>query len=114
MAGVRIVFYRDRGGGAPVKKWLEGLSQRALDKCTAKLEALKALGNRLGPPSVSPLRDGIFELKAVESSNHYRILFFYQPGRIVVLANAFLKKQNKVPNREIDKAVKRRNGLPPA
>jgi len=51
------------------------------------------------------------ELGISESGNQYRILFFYQPGKIVVLAHAFFKKQNKVPNREIETAIKRKKAF---
>lgn len=111
MAGVRIVFYMDGRGGAPVKKWLDVLPERAFHKCIAKLEMLREAGSRLGPPIVKSLRDGILELRVSESGNQYRILFFFQPGKRAVLAHAFLKKQNKVPNKEIEKALKRKRSF---
>jgi len=108
MNGVRLVFYMDGRGGAPVKKWMDDLPERVRDKCMAKLSALKRFGHQLGPPTVKALRDGILELRVSSSGNQYRILFFFCPGKIVVLAHAFIKKGQKVPNREIDKALQRK------
>jgi phage-related protein len=108
MNGVRIVFFMDGRGVAPVLKWLDGLPVRALDKCMARLELLGQHGHTLGPPSVKPLRNGLLELRVVSSGNQYRLLFFFHGGRIVVLAHAFLKKTNRVPKKEIAIALKRK------
>lgn len=108
MNGVRVVFFMDGRGSAPVLQWLEKLPGKAMDKCLARLELLQQLGTRLGPPSVKPLRDGILELRVVSAGNHYRILFFHSGGKVIVLAHAFLKKTNAVPTREIETALRRK------
>ena len=50
--------------------------------------------------------DGLFEIRVEYGSNIYRIFCCFDEGRIVVLFNAFQKKTQKTPQKEIDKALK--------
>ena len=50
--------------------------------------------------------DGIFEIRVEYESNIYRILCFFDAGNLIVLINAFQKKSQKTPKKEIELAVK--------
>ena len=50
------------------------------------------------------LEDGIFELRAKSGSDISRVLYFFMIGRIIVLTNGFIKKTQKTPKNEIEKA----------
>lgn len=50
--------------------------------------------------------DGIYEIRIEFESNIYRILFFFDKRNLVVLINAFTKKTQKTPLKEITKAEK--------
>ena len=50
--------------------------------------------------------DGLYEIRIQQGSDIFRILCFFDHGRLVVLANGFHKKTNKIPQNEIDKALK--------
>jgi len=41
-----------------------------------------------------------------QGSNIYRIFSFFDKGNLVVLGNAFLKKTQKTPKQELEKALK--------
>ena len=49
---------------------------------------------------------GLFEIKIEFESNIYRIFCCFDEGRIVVLFNAFQKKTQKTPQKEIEKALR--------
>ncbi len=49
--------------------------------------------------------DGLFEIRVKYGSNIYRIFCCFDEGRIVVLFNAFQKKTQKTPQKEIEKAL---------
>ena len=49
--------------------------------------------------------DGLFEIRVEFGSNIYRIFCCFDEGRIVVLFNAFQKKTQKTPQKEIEKAL---------
>ena len=108
MSSVTIVYFIDGRGHSPVEKWLDGLPDKARDKCYAKLEMLEEYGPEIGMPTVKPLRDKIFEVRAQSFGNQYRILFTVCTGRIALLAHAILKKTREVPNKDIDIALKRK------
>lgn len=64
-----------------------------------------------GPPRNNPdaskaLRDKIYELREPTTrGGTLRVLYFYDEGRVIVCANACLKKRNKTPDDLIDAAV---------
>jgi phage-related protein len=49
---------------------------------------------------------GLYEIRVEVSNNIYRIFSFFDQGNLVVLGNAFLKKTQKIPKQEIEKAIK--------
>jgi len=48
--------------------------------------------------------DGLFEIRVEYQSNCFRIFCCFDEGNLVILLNAFVKKTDKLPRREIDKA----------
>ncbi len=48
--------------------------------------------------------DGIWEVRVITTFRSIRILCFQDEGELVVLTNCFLKKTQKTPKKEIDKA----------
>ena len=65
-------------------------------------------GDELREPYSKPLGDGIFELRAKVGTDISRVLyFFYYQGRII-LTHGFVKKAQKTPPSEIEKAKKYR------
>lgn len=55
------------------------------------------------------IRDGIYEFRVSCRNSAFRIFFIYDGTEIVVLFNAFQKKTQKTPNKEIEKAIKLKN-----
>jgi phage-related protein len=49
---------------------------------------------------------GLYEVRVEQGGNIYRIFSFFDKGNLVVLGNAFQKKSQKAPRKEIDKALK--------
>ena len=50
--------------------------------------------------------DGLYEIRVQLGSNIFRIFCFFDRGKLVVLANAFQKKTQKTPKKEIEQALK--------
>lgn len=57
---------------------------------------------------VKKLRHEIFELRVKEFDRIFRILFFYQPGMLIVITSGFQKKTQETPASEIARAEKLR------
>lgn len=50
------------------------------------------------------LEDGIYEIRIQVGSNIYRIFCLLDEGNLVILMNAFQKKTQKTPRKEIERA----------
>lgn len=49
---------------------------------------------------------GLYEARIQLGSNIWRVFCFFDEGRLVVLLNGFVKKSQKTPKKEIDKAIR--------
>ena len=72
-----------------------------LAKLLGTISLLEANGTQLREPYSKSLGDGIFELRAKQSSNITRILYFFVVGHQIILTNGFVKKTQKTPPEEI-------------
>jgi phage-related protein len=64
-------------------------------------------GTNCGRPEADYLRYGIYELRASYQGVHYRVLYFFAGKAVVVLSHG-TTKEDRVPNREIDRAIERK------
>ena len=71
-----------------------------LNKINDYIEALSKYGTYLGEPYIKHLDGEIWELRPLKN----RIMFFAYDGKQFVLLSHFIKKTQKTPKREIDKA----------
>ena len=110
MPRTTVVFYQEAPRDVPVLDWLRELQRtdrRGYAKCVARIQRLAAMGHELRRPEADLLRDGIRELRARRGRINYRILYFFHGRHVVVLACG-LTKESRVPNAEIDRALRRR------
>ena len=50
--------------------------------------------------------ESLYEIRIKQGTDIYRIFCFFDTGKLVVLINGFVKKTQKTPNSEIEKALK--------
>ena len=105
MGAVKVVFYTDED--VSIRQWLKDLPTKAYARAIVRVERLGELGHELRRPEADYLRDGIYELRWRMGTVNYRLLYFFYGREIVVLANG-VTKEDKVPEREIDLALKRK------
>lgn len=103
---MEINFYKNEKGEEPAKQFIERLSNKDKVKVIHAIEKLSAMGNGLRRPSSSYLRNDILELRIVGKDNQLRILYFFFFGDKAILSHGFVKKTMKVPDKEIDLAIK--------
>lgn len=103
----RVVIYREIDGSAPFIEWFGSLPSHAKNKVLIRIERLRELGHELRRPEADFLRDGIHELRASVRGVHYRVLYFFH-GRIVTVVAHGVIKESKVPDRDIDLAIRRK------
>jgi phage-related protein len=105
-----IIFYKTLEGGCPVKEFLDSLDGKVAQKITWVLSLLEDLDNI---PSLYFKKlagtDGIWECRIKYGSNIYRIFCFMLKDSNVVLTHGFIKKTQRTPKNEIEKAEKYKN-----
>lgn len=107
MPTTEVIFYREEDGTVPLVDWLDELPAKAQDKCLARLARLEELGYELRRPDADFLRDGIYELRVSLRGLQYRMLYFFH-GNIAAVVSHGLVKEQKVPPKDIDRAVERK------
>ena len=104
MPKYQVIFFEKENGTAPVEDFINSLDV----KMSAKIYRLIAMISENGPDLREPyskhLEDGIFELRAQAGSDISRVLYFFMVGRRIVITNGFIKKAQKTPISEIDRA----------
>jgi phage-related protein len=104
-----IIFYKSSSGQSPVKDFIRALLSKEREKILWGLtlvrdipivpqEYFKKLQNAYG----------IWEIRAQQGNNAFRLLGFMDGGKLVILTNAFSKKTRKTPLQEIALAEQRK------
>lgn len=100
-----VLFYTTATGKCPAKDFLDALPGKAAQKVTWVLRLLEDL-------DVIPITyfkkltgtDDIWECRIQLGSNAYRLFCFLVEGDVVVLTHGIMKKTQKTPKNEIEKA----------
>lgn len=101
-----VIAYRKADGEVPIETFLNGLPLKLREKTLRALQLLEEWGPRLGGEESAYLRDGIFELRTRFGSDITRVFYFFVIGKKIVLTNGFVKKSQKTPPREIERAIR--------
>lgn len=103
-----IIFYKTETGENPVQEFLDSLDVKMRTKVLFSMRVIRENGFQTRMPYSKELDDGIFELRAQSGSDISRVLYFFIVGRKVILTNGFIKKTQKTPKKEIEKAKRYR------
>ena len=103
----KIYFYRDKNGKEPVAEYIAELVQKKdkdsrikLNKIRDYIKVLSEYGTQAGEPYIKHLDGEIWELRPLRD----RILFVGWIQGSYVLLHQFVKKTQKTPAREIERA----------
>jgi phage-related protein len=91
--------------GGYFESFMDTLTKKEQLKIQYGLDLLKTQ-DRVPVKFVSPVRDGLYELRTEYGGNIYRVFFIFDDGQIVVLFNGFQKKTQKTPKGETERAIK--------
>jgi phage-related protein len=95
-------------GRVPAREFVNSLDDKAAARIDAFIERLRAYGNRMQGKFVKKLTADTFELRIKQFDRIFRVLFFYQPGMLIVITSGFQKKTQETPPAEITRAEKLR------
>jgi len=91
-------------GRTPAREFVDSLDDKAAARIDAFIDRLRIYGNRMQGKFVKKLTEDIFELRVKQFDRVFRVLFFYQPGMLVVITSGFQKKTEQTPPGEITRA----------
>lgn len=116
----KIEIYEDKNGKSEIKEYIKELQKRntkdsniKFTKIISYIRMLSDKGLILGVPYIKHIKEEIWELRPIRD----RILFAYCDNNKFVLLSIFIKKTQKTPQKEIEKAerlledYKKRSGL---
>lgn len=91
-------------GRGPAREFIDSLDDKAAARIDGFIERLRVYGNRMQGKFVKKLTDAIFELRVKQFDRIFRVLYFYQPGMLIVITSGFQKKTEQTPQAEIARA----------
>ena len=103
-----VEYYELPDGSRPAEEFILAQDVKMQAKIFMALEFLEEKGPMLREPFSKPLGEGIFEVRAKQGTDISRVLYFFVVGKKVILTNGFVKKTQKTPPREIEKAKRYR------
>ncbi len=89
-----------------VDKQIKELPTTIQVKMLQNMELLSEFGNELREPFSKSFGDGLFELRAKGKEGIARAFYTFKQDKIIVIFGVFIKKSQKTPKGEIDKARK--------
>jgi len=105
----KIIFYKDKNGDSEIEQYIKYLSSKRENnkecrvkflKITSYIDLLSKYGLELAAPYIKHLSENIWELRPLRD----RILFAYWNNNKFILLSQFVKKTQKTPKREIERA----------
>ncbi len=100
-----IIFYKDtKTGRKPVLEYINHLSAKEETKVFKYINYLKVNKGVLDEPYSKHIKGKIRELRVDFSGNRHRIFYFTFIDKKIIFLHAFLKKTQKTPPEEIQKA----------
>ena len=106
---LEIQFYRTAAGVCPVEEFLDSLGAKQAQKVLWVLRAVRELPH-VPQQYFKKLEgtDDLWEVRAEFGGDAFRLLGFWDEGRLIILTNGFAKKTQKTPEREIALAEQRK------
>ena len=108
MNGFSIEYVELPNGRIPARDFIDSLDDKAAARVDAFIDRLRVYGIRMEGKFVKKLTGDIFELRVKQFDRIFRILFFYQPGMLIVITSGFQKKSQETPLAEIARAERLR------
>jgi phage-related protein len=99
--------FAEINGKVPMIEFLDSLSIKERAKIFVYIEKLVELKNSRIQPKENlskHLEDGIFELRISFENRISRSFYFYESEKQIIFTHGFVKKEQKTPKSEIEKA----------
>ena len=92
-----------------IEEFIESLQAATIAKVLRTIDLLEKFGQKLGMPHSKPLREGLFELR-IRGIQEVRMIYMFHKRGIVIL-HGFIKKTQKLPMRELKRAIQKKKEI---
>jgi phage-related protein len=100
----KISIYQDKSGKEPIVEFLNSLPVKHRAKAIRTIDLLAEFGRDLKAPYTKHLEKELWELRVKHGSDISRIFYFAEIGGSFVLLHGFVKKSQKTPKKELERA----------
>ncbi len=104
---VTFYFLTD-AGRSPVREFIDSLDPRSQRKFFYIKALLEEFGHKLPFPHAKYIGEEIFELRFSGAEGNIRILYFFFHENSIIFVHGFIKKSNRIPQKEKIIAIERR------
>jgi len=88
-----------------LEKFIKNLQKPTIAKVLRTIDLLEKFGQKLGPPHTKKISARLFELR-ISGKKEVRIFYSFHKSQVFLL-HGFVKKSQKIPIKEIRKAVQK-------
>src|SRR3989338_6044744 len=107
-----VKFYKNSGNGQePTLAYINKLDEKNKAKILKYIAFLKDNHGYLDEPFSKHITGKIRELRVDFSRSRHRIFYFVAIGRRIILLHCFMKKTERTPQKEINKALTHYNDV---
>jgi len=82
-----------------LERFIESLEKPTIAKVLRTIDLLEKFGQKLGPPHTKKISTHLFELR-ISGKQEIRIFYSFHKSQILLL-HGFVKKSQKIPQKEI-------------
>jgi len=104
-----VDLYTDKKGKTPVLDFIKSLPVKHQSKVYREIDLLERLGINLQYPHTKKMQGHenkkLWELRVKSGSDISRVFYFLYHNNTFILLHGFVKKSNKTPQKEINKAL---------
>ena len=100
-----VEYYETENGKKPAYDFVNDLPLKMRAKAFKEMEILEEFGTNITMPYSKPMQNGVYELRIQVASDISRIFYFFFTGKKIILTNGFIKKSQKTPALELNRAL---------
>lgn len=111
LTGLKVEFYITTSGRSPVEDFIKGLPFGDKERFRAVLEGIEKDGLNFSRARFKPLRGKLWEVKFSAPGGGFRIAYFIQKERTMMILHAFRKTSQKTSLLDLNLATQRMKEL---
>ena len=100
----KAIYYQDLKGRKQVKEFIDRFEEKTRAKILARIEFLEDHWHEVRRPFVDKVDKDLYELRVEFAWNNVRVLYAYMFKDYIVLLHGFVKKTDKIPENDKQKA----------